>query len=102
MQQSDRVVIVGAGPAGVGVVATLLKTAPPLFCAARLYYRIEPHAGEGNEKIRQKPHRVLQPERFRLATEANRDRDPHVFQTLRIATTTRNITGDLKRIHLSA
>ena len=32
--------------------ATLLKTAPSLFSQARLYHRIKPHSGEGNEKIR--------------------------------------------------
>lgn len=32
--------------------ATLLETAPALFLPARLYYRIKPYSGEGNEKIR--------------------------------------------------
>lgn len=81
--------------------ATLLKTDSALFFPARLYYRIKPHPGEGNEKIRQKPLGVLPPESFRLATGANGDLDPHVFQTLRIAITARDITVDLKRMHFS-
>ena len=82
--------------------ATLLETAPALFCVARLYHRIKSHPGKGNEKIRQKPLGVLPPEKFRLATGANRDLDPHVFQALRIAITARDITVDLKRMHFSA
>lgn len=82
--------------------ATLLKTDSALFSPARIYYRIKPHPGEGNEKIRQEPLGVLLPERFRLATRANRDLDPDVFQTLRIAITTRDITVNLKRMHFSA
>jgi len=68
-------------------LATRLKTAPAFSSSARLYHRIKPHSGKGNEKIRQKPLRVLSPERFCLATAANRDHDPHIFQALRIAIT---------------
>jgi hypothetical protein len=82
--------------------ATLLKTAPALFLPPRLYYRIKPHSGEGNEKIRQKPLRVLSPERFGLATAANRDCDPHIFQTPRIAIPAPDVAEDLKRMNVPA
>jgi hypothetical protein len=82
--------------------ATLFQTGPALSFPARLYHGIEPHSGEGNEKIRQKPLRVLQPERFRLGTVANRDFDPFVLQALRIPITASNITVDLERMNVSA
>jgi hypothetical protein len=67
--------------------ATLLKTAPALFSPPRLYHLIESHSGDGNEKIRQKPLRVLSAESFCLITVANRDFDPYIFRALRIAIT---------------
>jgi len=66
---------------------TFLKTASTLFFPARLYYRIKLYAGEGTEKIRQKPLRVLPAERFRLRAVPNGDFDPHIFQALWIAIT---------------
>ena len=80
--------------------ATLLKTALVLFSPDRLYHRIKPHSGKGNEKIREKPLRVLSVERFCLSTEANRNPYPHIFQALRIAVTACDITADLKRMNV--
>jgi hypothetical protein len=83
-------------------LASFLKTASTLSFSARFHYVIEPHPGEGYEKIRQKPLRVLFAERFRHPTAGHGDLDPHIFQVFRLAVAARDITVDLERMHFSA
>jgi len=83
-------------------LATRLKTAPAFSSSARLYHRIKPHSGKGNEKIRQKPLRVLFSQRFCLSTEANRNPNPHILQAFRIAVTAQYIAMNLKRMNVPA
>jgi hypothetical protein len=82
--------------------ATFLKAASLLLCPARLYHGIQSHSGKGNEKIREKPLRVLLAERFRHPTAGHGDLDPHIFQVFRLAVAARDITVDLERMHFSA
>lgn len=82
--------------------AALFKGAPALFSPARFYHRIKPHSGVGNKKIRKKPPRVLTAKSLCRRAKANRDGDPHVLQTFRIAITASHITADLQRMNVSA
>ncbi|MFP4550169.1 MAG: hypothetical protein ACLFNT_05150 [Spirochaetales bacterium] len=83
-------------------VARLFKIASTLFSPARFHNVIEPHSGKGNKKIREKPLRVLQAERFRPTTAGHGNLDPHIFQAVPIAVAAWHIPVNLKRMHFSA
>ena len=82
--------------------ATLLESAPALFLTDRLYHLIEPHPGEGNEKVGKKTLCVLPAKSFCQATVANRNFDPHIFLTLGVTVTAGGITVNHQRMHFSA
>ena len=83
-------------------VGRLFKTASTLFSPARFHNVIEPHSGEGNEKIREKPLRILFTEKFRPTTAGHGDLDPLIFPAFRLAVTAWDVTVNLKRMHFSA
>lgn len=81
--------------------ATLLKGTAALFSPARLYYRVEPHPGPGDEKFGKKSFGVLPAQYFCLSADDNYYAYPHIFQTFGVPVTAARVTMDHQRMHFS-